>query len=354
MSSALRARANVFTVGLPVLCQETPEATDASSRSWLQVLGQYREPNHLRSTMELCITLVAFAGLWLAAWWALSISFWLALAISVPAAVFLVRLFLIQHDSGHGAFFRRRVLNDWVGRMLGVLTLTPYEVWRHSHAIHHATTGNLDKRGVGDIDTLTVREYQKLSRLRRLAYRLYRHPLIMFGIGPVYHFLIRNRVPLLLRRADWRTWSSAMGTNIMIGLLAAVLIYSLGAVPFLLVQLPILLLASSIGVWLFYVQHQFEDTYWAEEQAWDMPDAALHGSTHYDLPGVLVWLTASIGVHHVHHLNSRIPFYRLREVLRDYPELASVRRLTLMQSFACARLRLWDEGHRQLVPFPKS
>jgi omega-6 fatty acid desaturase (delta-12 desaturase) len=235
-----------------------------------------------------------------------------------------------------------------------VLTLTPYEVWRHSHAIHHATTGNLDKRGVGDIDTLTVREYQKLSRLRRLAYRLYRHPLIMFGIGPVYHFLIRNRVPLLLRRADWRTWSSAMGTNIMIGLLAAVLIYSLGAVPFLLVQLPILLLASSIGVWLFYVQHQFEDTYWAEEQAWDMPDAALHGSTHYDLPGVLVWLTASIGVHHVHHLNSRIPFYRLREVLRDYPELASVRRLTLMQSFACARLRLWDEGHRQLVPFPKS
>ena len=331
-----------------------PEATTITACNWLQVLGQYREPSHSRSVVELCITLLAFVGLWLAGWWTLSISYWLTLAVCLPAAVFLVRLFLIQHDSGHGAFFRHRVLNDWVGRVLGVLTFTPYEVWRYSHAIHHATAGNLDKRGVGDIDTLTVREYQGFSRPRRLAYRFYRHPAIMFGVGPAYHFLLRNRLPLILGRAGWRAWSSAMGTNIMIGLVAAGLIYGLGAVPFLLVQLPILLLASSIGVWLFYVQHQFEETYWANEQAWNLPNAALHGSTHYDLPGVLGWLTASIGIHHVHHLNSRIPFYRLRDVVRDHPELAAINRLTLAQSITCARLRLWDEGRRQLVPFPKS
>ena len=228
-----------------------------------KALTRYREPDHMRSVIELIITGVLFVVFWVAAWWALSISYWLTLAISVPAGAFLVRLFLIKHDCGHGAFFRRRIFNDWVGRVIGVLTLTPYDVWRRKHAIHHATSGNLDKRGTGDIDTLTVKEYRALPRLRRIVYRLYRHPLIMFGVGPAYHFLLRNRLPLGFSHADRRYWISTMGTNATIALVAGIMIYFLGAAPFLLVQLPITLLAASIGIWLFYVQHQFEDTVWA-------------------------------------------------------------------------------------------
>ena len=320
----------------------------------LKALARYREPHHMRSVFELIITSVSFIVFWVAAWWALSISYWLTLAICVPAGAFLVRLFLIKHDCGHGSFFRQRAFNDWVGRVLGVLTLTPYDVWRREHAVHHATSGNLDKRGTGDINTLTVREYQALPRLRRIAYRLYRHPLIMFVVGPAYHFLLRNRLPLGFANADRRFWISAMGTNATIALVAGIMIYFLGAGPFLVVQLPITLLASSIGVWLFYVQHQFEDTVWVEDHAWKPHNAALYGSSHYDLPSVLSWITANIGVHHVHHLNSRIPYYHLPQVLRDFPELTGIRRLTLMQSFVCVRLRLWDESQRKLVSFSET
>ena len=334
--------------------QVQSEGNPPAARDLLKALARYREPDHLRSVLELTVTGVSFVVLWGAAWWALSIGYWLTLALSVPAAAFLLRLFLIKHDCGHGAFFRRGVLNDWVGRVLGVVTLTPYDVWRRHHATHHATSGNLDKRGVGDIDILTVGEYRALPRSRRLAYRLYRHPLVTFGIGPAYHFLLRNRLPLGFSRGDRRFWISAMGTNATLALVAGIMIYFLGAGPFLLVQLPITLLAASVGVWLFYVQHQFEDTYWVEDEAWNPHDAALHGSSHYDLPGPLSWITANIGVHHVHHLSSRIPYYRLPRVLRDFPALARIGRLTLMQSFACARLRLWDEGRQKLVSFAEA
>ncbi len=334
--------------------QAQTEKNLTPARDLLKALARYREPHHVRSVFELMITGGSFVVFWVAAWWALSISYWLTLAICVPAGAFLVRLFLIKHDCGHGAFFRRRAFNDWVGRVLGVLTLTPYDIWRRDHAVHHATSGNLDKRGIGDIDTLTVREYRALPWFRRLAYGLYRHPLVMFVVGPAYHFLLRNRLPLGFANADRRFWISAMGTNATIALVAGIMIYFLGVGPFLVVQLPITLLAATIGVWLFYVQHQFEDTVWAEDHAWTSHDAALFGSSHYDLPGVLSWLTAHIGVHHVHHLSSRIPFYRLPHVLRDFPELTRIRRLTLMQSFVCVKLRLWDEGQRKLVSFSEA
>ncbi len=338
----------------PVQQQAWPENNLTPSRDQLKALTRYCQPHHMRSVFELIITTVSFIVLWVAAWWALSISYWLTLAICVPAGTFLVRLFLIKHDCGHGAFFRRRVFNDWVGRVLGVLTLTPYDVWRRDHAIHHATSGNLDKRGIGDIDTLTVREYRALPRLRRIAYHLYRHPLFMFVVGPAYHFLLRNRLPLGFASADRRFWISAMGTNATIALVAGIMIYFLGAGPFLFVHLPITLLASTIGVWLFYVQHQFEDTVWAEDHAWNSNYAALFGSSHYDLPCGLNWITANIGMHHVHHLNSRIPYYRLPQVLRDFPGFTKIRRLTLMQGFVCMRLRLWDEGQRKLVSFSEA
>jgi len=322
-----------------------------NGRVLLKEIARYRAPSTARSVAELLITTLPFALLWWLIWAALDSGIWAALILALPAAGLLVRLFLIQHDCGHGAFFHRRATNDWVGRLLGVLTVTPYDYWRRSHAVHHAGSGNLDSRGIGDIDTLTLDEFRALTPLRRLGYRIYRHPIILFGIGPAYQFLLRHRLPLGLMRNGWRPWISAMATNAGILLLSGMMIAWLGIVPFLLVQLPITVLAASIGVWLFYVQHQFEGATWDREEAWGFHNSALHGSSHYDLPKVLRWFTANIGIHHVHHLSSRIPFYRLPEVLRDRPELRNLGRMTLRQSLGVVRLVLWDEQKRRLISF---
>jgi omega-6 fatty acid desaturase (delta-12 desaturase) len=323
----------------------------SEARGWTQIFARYRVSSPVRSIVELAITAGPFVLLWVLMWATLDLGYWLCLLLALPAAGFLVRLFMIQHDCGHGAFFRHRLANDWVGRLIGVLTLTPYDFWRRSHAIHHATSGNLDRRGTGDIDTLTVDEYLARSRWGRLRYRVYRHPIIMFGIGPVYLFILRNRLPVGHMRGGWQPWLSTMATNVAIAALVATMIWLTSFAAFLLVHLPIMLLAGSIGVWLFYVQHQFEDTIWAHDRAWDLHQAALHGSSYYDLPHVLRWFTANIGAHHIHHLCSRIPCYRLPRVLRDYPELSGIGRLTLVQSFRCVRLVLWDEGQRRLISF---
>jgi omega-6 fatty acid desaturase (delta-12 desaturase) len=323
----------------------------ADARDWVAILSKYREPDHLRSAFELAVTIVPFVILWCLAWWALSVGYWLALAISVLNAAFVLRLFTIQHDCGHGAFFKNRHVSDWVGRVLGVLTLTPYDVWRRTHSIHHSAAGNLDKRGIGDVHTLTIAEFKALSALKQMSYRVYRHPLVMFGLGPTYLFFIQNRLPLGLMTAGWRYWISSMGTNLATLAALATIFYFGGIMPILLIFLPSTLIAASIGVWLFYVQHQFEDTNWDNQEDWQLHDAALHGSSHYDLPAVLRWFTANIGVHHVHHLYSRIPFYRLPEVLRDHRSLAESHRMTLMESLRCARLHLWDEKGRKLVSF---
>ena len=325
--------------------------TTPNSRALTHILARYREPSSARSVLELAITAVPFVLIWIVMWAAVDAGYWIGLLLVVPAAGFLVRLFMIQHDCGHGSFFPHRLANDWVGRVIGVLTLTPYDFWRRAHAHHHAGSGNLDRRGLGDIDTLTVREFLALPRWRRLRYRLYRHPVVMFGAGPAYLFLLRHRVPAGMMRGGWEPWLSTMATNAAIAILAAMIIWLVGLGPFLIVQLPIALLAASIGVWLFYVQHQFEDTFWAHDEGWNFHAAALQGSSHYDLPGVLRWFTANIGVHHVHHLSSRIPYYRLPRVLRDHPQLAAVGRLTLLQSLGCVRRVLWDEQGRQLISF---
>jgi acyl-lipid omega-6 desaturase (Delta-12 desaturase) len=327
-------------------------AAGPDARGWTQILGCYRQPNYLRSVAELVITGLPLAALWVAAWFAFTLGYaWISLLIAIPAAGFLVRLFMIQHDCGHGSFFSHRHSNDWVGRVIGVLTLTPYDFWRRSHAIHHATAGNLDRRGIGDVDMLTVREYRALSYWGRLKYRLYRHPLIMFGLGPAYLFLLQQRLPVGLMRNGWQPWASTMATNLAIALIIAILVWLVGIKAFLLVHLPIMLLAGTAGVWLFYVQHQFERTMWARDGEWRLHDAALRGSSHYDLPAFLRWFTANIGVHHVHHLCSRIPYYRLPEVLREHPELREIGRLTLLESLRCVRLALWDEEQNRLVSF---
>jgi omega-6 fatty acid desaturase (delta-12 desaturase) len=327
----------------------TAVASDAGD--WTRIFARYRTPSLARSIVELVITAGALVLLWSLMWATLGLGYWLCLLLAVPTAGFLVRLFMIQHDCGHGAFFRRRPANDWVGRVIGVLTLTPYDYWRRKHAIHHATSGNLERRGIGDVDTLTVHEYLARSRWGRLRYRLYRHPLVMFGLGPAYLFIVEHRFPVDLMCNGWMPWVSTMATNVAIATLAATMIWLIGLGPFLLVHLPVMLLAASVGVWLFYVQHQFEHTVWAHDGAWNLQDVALHGSSHYALPGILRWFTANIGIHHVHHLCSRIPCYRLPVVLRDHPDLDGIGRLTLLQSLSCVRLVLWDEDRQRLVSF---
>lgn len=328
---------------------ETPQ----KARDWVKVLATYRDPDTSRSVFELVVTLGPFLMLWALAWWALSVSAWLTLALSVCNAAFLLRLFCIQHDCGHSAFFKNRTVSDWLGRVLGVLTLTPYDVWRRSHSVHHSASGHLGRRGMGDVHTLTLAEYRDLSPLWRLHYRIYRNPVVLFGLGPGYIFFVQNRIPLgLMEHA--RYWVSAMCTNAAIIGALCVMFYFGGLMPILLIFVPSTLLAATAGVWLFYVQHQFETTHWQSDPDWDLHDAALEGSSHYVLPPVLQWLSANIGIHHVHHLYSRIPFYRLPEVLRDHETLAETNRMTLRESFVNARLHLWDEKTKRLLSFKQA
>lgn len=336
----------------------TPESqlvpAPKAARDWIQILARYREPDNARSIFELGVTLVPFVGLWVLACLALQISGWLAVAIALLNGAFLLRLFVIQHDCGHGAYFTSRGASDWLGRALGVLTLTPYDVWRRTHSVHHNHSGNLARRGMGDVHTLTLNEYRAKSRWKRFLYRLYRHPVTMFGLGPTYLFFLQHRLPVGLMDGGAKYWLSAMGTNAAIAAFLVGLYIVGGIWALVLVFLPTSLVAASIGVWLFYVQHQFEETHWRQQEDWQMQDAALAGSSHYDLPHVLRWLSGNIGIHHVHHLYSRIPFYRLTDVLRDHKDLAETGRLTLAQSLRCARFDLWDEDSKRLISFAKA
>ncbi len=328
---------------------DAAKAAPETSRDWVQILSKYRDPSTWRSIFELAVTLVPFIVLWALAWWSLSFSYWLTAAIAIANGTFLVRLFAIQHDCGHRAFFKNKHAGDWVGRVLGALTLTPYDVWRRTHAVHHSASGNLDKRGIGDVHTMTVREYQALTAWGRFMYRLYRNPVVLFGLGPIYLFYLQNRLPVGLMHSGWQYWTSAMSTNLIIAAILGLLIYFGGLMTVVLIFLPTTLVGASIGLWLFYVQHQFENTQWDDNEHWQLHDAALHGSSHYVLPKALQWLSANIGIHHVHHLYSRIPFYRLTEVLHDHPVLANAQRMTLLESFACVKLQLWDESQRKLL-----
>lgn len=334
--------------------RDMTEASTQSQRSaqdWVRELAKYRSPSTGRSLFELAITLLPFLLLWALAWAALSVSYLLAFGIAVLNGLFLVRIFIIQHDCGHASYFSNRTLQDWVGRGLGVLTLTPYDVWRRTHAIHHAHHGNLDHRGIGDVMTLTVAEYQARGWFGRAMYRLYRHPVVLFVLGPSFIFILHNRLPVGLMNQGWRFWLSAMGTNAVIGIIVALIVWLGGLMPLLLIYLPTSVIAATVGVWLFYVQHQFEETHWSKTGGWQVHHAALEGSSHYVLPQPLRWLSGNIGIHHVHHLYSRIPFYRLPEVLRDHKDLAQAQRLTIRESILLVRLKLWDEEAQRLISF---
>jgi acyl-lipid omega-6 desaturase (Delta-12 desaturase) len=316
-----------------------------------RTLLRYCQPSAGRAVFETGVTILPLVAHWILMWLSLDVGYWLTLLLAVPAAGFLVRLFIIQHDCGHGAFFRQRVANLWMGRVLGVFTMTPFDYWKRNHAIHHATSSNLDRRGIGDIELLTVEEYRNKSWLGRAWYRCYRSVPVMFVLGPAFLFILQQRLPFYQMRDGWRPWISTMATNAAIAFMVVGMAWLVGFVPFLMVHLPIMVIAASAGVWLFYVQHQFEDVAWARTGAWSHHQAAMAGSSHYDLPGFLRWISGNIGIHHIHHLNSRIPYYRLPKVLQDHPELKGVGRITLRDSLKSVRLSLWCERQERLVPF---
>jgi len=317
-------------------------------------LKEFREASLARSVWQLISTLVGFIGLWTLAWLSLRTSYYVATIVLVPiAAGFLSRLFVLAHDCGHGSFFRSPTANSIVGSVLGVLTFTPYHRWRKHHAIHHATSGDLDRRGSGDVHMLTVREYSQLSGWQKLAYRVHRHPLVLFGVGPVLYFVVWQRI--VWEPREWKVERrSVHWTNVGIAVSIAGMCWWVGTWTFLALELPIVVLASSAGVWLFYVQHHYEDTYWRRRGEWRHAEASLNGSSYYHLPRVLQWFTANIGLHHIHHLDSRIPNYRLQECLDRNPALCDLGRMTLWESIRCARLRLWDEDARRMVRISRS
>jgi len=326
-----------------------PAVKAGSKNYWQKLVAPYAHSDLRRSLGQLANSLLPYLALWGLMIWSLRISYLLTLALVIPAAGFLVRLFIIFHDCGHGSFFKSNTVNRWVGFFLGVLVFTPSENWWHDHAIHHATAGNLDKRGVGDITTLTVEEYAQGSKWKRLTYGLFRHPLIMFIFGPILVFIIMNRVPS--RGAGKRERRSVVLANLTLLAIFLIASVTIGWKAYLMIQLPVMWLAGSIGLWLFYIQHQFEDVYWVRNDQWDFTHAALDGASFYKLPKVIQWFSGNIGYHHIHHLMPRIPNYFLEKCYEDNPDLQCPTTFSLRSSLKALSLRLWDEQDHRMVGF---
>jgi omega-6 fatty acid desaturase (delta-12 desaturase) len=320
--------------------------------AWRVLLAPYAKPSHGRAMLDIATSVIPYLALSVAMYFALRVSYLLAFALAVPAAAFLVRTFILFHDCAHGSFVSSRRANAWLGMGLGLFILSPFLRWRHDHAVHHATSGDLNRRGVGDIRTLTVREYNALAWRGRLGYRLLRNPLIMFGVGPIVAMMIGPRI--VARGARPRMRRNVLATNAALAVLVGVLCWLIGWRQYLLVTVPPELLAGSIGIWLFYVQHQFEDAYWENGAEWEYADAALRGSSFLNLPRVLHFFTGNIGFHHVHHLNARIPNYNLRRAHYENPIFHGVPTLSLWDGIRAVQLKLWDEDRKRLVTFAQA
>lgn len=321
-----------------------PDMTD-----WKQLVAKYQEPSTLRAIWQILDSVVPYMLLWCLMYWTVTVSWWLTIPPAILAGALLVRVFIIFHDCGHGSFFKSRLANDITGFIAGVFTFTPYYHWRWEHALHHGASGNLDRRGTGDIWTLTVQEYLESSRLKRFAYRLARNPVVLFAIAPVFLFVVRERFPS--PRASARERHSVWCMNLAILATATGLSLIFGLKTYLLIQLMVMMTAGTAGVWMFYVQHQFEDAYWEHGEKWDYTLAALQGSSFYKLPRILQWFSGNIGFHHIHHLSPRIANYNLERCHNSHPLFRSVKPLTFFESLKSLNFRLWDEQRGRLVGF---
>ena len=321
------------------------------SRYWNKLLGPYMCANNRRASVQLITTALLFAGNWALMWFSLRGPYWITLLLSVTAVGLVTRLFIFQHDCGHGSFFTSRRANNIIGSIIGVLTLTPYYYWRRTHAVHHATSGDLGRRTLGDVDVITVEEYISMRFFGRMRYRLYRNPVVLFGLGPIWVFIVKHRLPADAPRTWRKEWASVILTNLALLSVVVAAWFTIGLKAFFLIQAPITLVSGGLGIWLFYIQHQFEDTYWRKHKDWDFCRAGIQGSSFYDLPKLMHWFTGNIGFHHVHHLASRIPNYKLPKCFRDTRELHDVTRLTVWSSLKSMRLHLWDEASQRLVSF---
>ncbi|MCW1925830.1 fatty acid desaturase [Luteolibacter arcticus] len=298
---------------------------------------------------QLSNTLIPYAALWVLMYFSLAISYWLVVPLAILAGAFLIRTFVIFHDCTHGSFFKSKRANEVVGIITGLLVFTPFHQWRFEHTIHHSSAGDLDRRGIGDVWTLTVQEYLESSRWRRFTYRLSRNPIILFGIAPLLLFLLLHRVPV--KKADRQVRLGVHLTNLTLLLMAVAGSWAFGILPYLVIQFTAILVASVAGVWLFYVQHQFEDVYWERRPDWDFAKAALEGSSFYKLPKILQWFSGNIGFHHIHHLSPRIPNYELERAHNAEPMFQNVKPLTIRSSLKSLKFRLWDESAGKLTGY---
>lgn len=353
-------RASIIIKGAGIKMSEKPSFRDMQQEkrpahewpSWYTSLADFRSPSGAKAGWQVVNTLFPYGCLWAIMIWTIHAGYpyWLTLMLSFIASLFLVRIFILFHDCVHGSLFPKQRVNTFLGHGLGLLVFTPFDDWRFSHLRHHATYADLDARGFGDIWTMTRTEFEQASKAHQIGYRLYRNPFIILGFGAVFSFLLRFRLPARMSKRKAR--SSVLFTNLFILILIMVAARTIGLRTFILIQLPVIWFAGILGIWLFYVQHQFEGVYWARRREWDPLRAAMDGSSFYQLPSTLRWLTADIGYHHVHHLSPRIPNYRLEQCCNAVPALKEKRPLTIRESLSAIHLKLWDEERQQLIGFP--
>lgn len=323
----------------------------SKAKYWGNMVKPFCGPEHRRSFTQLALTLSVYIALWGLCLWTRAIDPLLSFALTIPTGLFLVRLFLIQHDCGHGSFLNNKKLQNQIGFGLGVLTLTPYQYWKKTHALHHSHSGNLDSKGEGEILTMTKKDFLNSSTPQQWYYRLYRNPVFLMTIGAAFQFGLKHRFPWDIPRSWKSEWKSIWGTNISLIVLMVATAQWIGWSNLLWIQIPVSMVASATGIFLFYVQHQYEEAYFRRSDEWNYHDAALQGSSHLILPTPLRWLTANIGLHHVHHLNHNIPNYKLNDCLQANPELVSGKSITIWEAFPLLKLSLYDEEKRCLISF---
>jgi omega-6 fatty acid desaturase (delta-12 desaturase) len=327
------------------------DAKQESDRSWESVIMKYNHPDLRKSIWQICNSVIPYLFMWYLMYRSLAYSYWFTLMLSIVASGFLIRIFIIFHDCGHRSFFVSKRASNIVGMIMGIIAFTPFFKWHDQHRIHHSTSGNLDKRGIGDVWTMTLEEYEKSSLRQRFFYRAFRNPFIMFTLGPVLVIFFQNRITT--KDQTRLAKRNVYFTNIFLLFVCALMSLLIGLKAFLLIQLPILLIGHSMGLWLFYIQHQFDDVSWERENKWDYKIAAIRGSSFLKLPAILQWFTGNIGFHHVHHLSSRIPNYNLEKCHKENEIFKDVKPIVLFSTFRVLTLGLWDEANRQMISFRK-